>query len=203
MQKTRNFWIRAPLVFIAAVGLMMSGGWDFTAFAAGTRPPEGEVAPVEITEVTVERLNEISKEEYRGTDVLVFRTTFHLLNPGDELAEIRNFSFTVRVDDGSADKTIVQTTSMPTTYVPGKKEISWSYAAPWNYGGTIGAYVTRGLGEGGVPGAVGKLNEVWEAIGNDEKTFYIDGRYSVIYPDRPDAERQVEQFGFEYTVPEL
>ena len=203
MQKTRNFWMRAPLVFIAAVGLMMCKGGDSTAFAAGARPPEGEVAPVEIAEVTVERLNEIADEAYRGTDVLVFRTTFHFKNPGEVLAEIRNCSFTVRVDDGTADKTIIQTTSMPTTYVPGKKEISWSYAAPWNYGGTIGAYVTRGLGEGGVPGAVEKLNEIWKAIGNDEKTFYIDGRFSVVYPDRPDVERQVEQFGFEYSVPEL
>lgn len=193
MQKARIFWMQASLMFIVTLGLLVCG-WTSTSSV--------EAATVEITDVTVERLNEIAEEDYRGTDVLVFQTTFNFMNKSDELAEIRNCSFTVRVDDGTDEKTIVQTTSMPTTYIPGNKEITWSYTAPLLYGGLIGSYVTRGLGEGGIPGAVGKLNEIWEAMGKDEKAFYIDGRYSTSYPDRPEAGK-VQQFSFEYEVPEL
>jgi len=197
MQERRNGWVATSLVFMVTLGLMVCG------CAAVKSAPSGESASLKITDVTVERLNDIAKEKYHKTDVLVFRTTFNFMNPGSGMVQVSDLSFEVKVDDGTPQKTIVQSASMPTTYIPGNEDFTWTYTAPLSYGGMIASYILRGMGTGGIKGAVGKLNEVWKALGNDEKRFYIKGRFAKSYPDRPEAGKKVQQFAFEYEIPEL
>ncbi len=199
MQKN-NFWVRASLVFVLALGLTVCG---CQSTSSSKKASSGEIGPVKVENVTVERLNGISPDKFHKSDVLVFRTTFNFMNPGDAMAEVRDFYFEVKVDDGTADKTIIQSASMPKTFIPGGEHFTWYATCPLSYGGMIGSYVTRGLGGGGIKNAVGKLNEVWKALGNDEKTFYIQGRYSTAYPNVPETGKKIQQFDFEYTIPEL
>ncbi|MFO7837993.1 MAG: hypothetical protein R6X08_00660 [Desulfosalsimonadaceae bacterium] len=199
MQK-KDYWVRASLVLVLALGLMVCG---CQSTSSGKIDSSGKITPVRVENVTVERLNEISPEKFQKSDVLVFRTIFNFKNPGNELAVLKNFNFEVKVDDGTADKTIIQSASMPKTFIPGGETFTWYASCPLSYGGMIGSYVTRGVGGGGIKDAVGKLNEVWKALGNDEKTFYISGRYSTAYPNAPEAGKKIRQFDFEYTVPEL
>ncbi len=199
MQK-KIFCVRVLLVFVLSLGLM---AWGCQSTSSRKSVSSGEFAPVKVENATVERLNEISPDKFNKSDVLVFRTIFNFKNPGSELAVVKNFSFEVKVDDGTADKTIIQSASMPKAFIPAGETFTWYASCPLNYGGMIGSYVTRGLGGGGIKNAVGKLNEVWKALGNDEKTFYISGRYATAYPNVPDAETKVRKFDFEHTIPEL
>ncbi len=201
MQKAKDFWIRASLMFILSLGLMLCGWANVSALASGVAPEEEEIVPLEMTDVAVERLNQVPEEDFRGTDVLVLRTTFSFENPNNVLAEVRIRDFTVKIDDGTKEKATVLTTSMPKTYIPGHKEVRWSHTAPVIYGGLQGSFITRGVGDT-VPEAVGKLNEVWKAMGTDQKTYYIDGSYSTSYPERPEA-GEIQQFSLEYEIPEL
>jgi len=184
------------LLAIVSLGLVAS----CASLKAGSAP--ATLSPATVTDVTVERLNPISADKFQKTDVIVFSTTFSFSNPQQALAKISDLYFEVKVDDGTDDKTIIQSGSMPITYIPAGEEINWSYTSPLIYGGMIGSYVLRGIG-GGVKGAVGTLNGVWKALGEDKKTFYIKGRYATSLPDFPGIGKKFQEFSSEFKVPEL
>lgn len=193
----KSWYMTGLLVAIVSFGLVVS----CASLKAGSAPTT--LSPVEITDVSVERLNPMAKDKFQKTDVFVFNTTFTLSNPQNALARISDFNFEVKVDDGTADKTIIQSGSMPIAYIPAQEEISWSYTSPLIYGGMIGSYVLRGIGGAGIKGAVGALNEVWKALGEDAKTFYIKARYATSLPDCPELGKKVHEFSSEFKVPEL
>jgi hypothetical protein len=190
-------WLMASLLLaIVSLGLFVT----CASLNVGSTP--ATLSPVKITDVCVERLNPMSKGKFQKTDVFVFSTTFTFSNPQQALAKISDFYLEVKVDDGTADKTIIQSGSMPITYIPGGEEISWSYTSPLIYGGMIGSYILRGIG-GGIKGAVGTLNGVWKDLGGDKKTFYIKARYATSLPDCPGLGKKFQEFSSEFKVPAL
>ncbi|MBW1690226.1 MAG: hypothetical protein JRI71_06740 [Deltaproteobacteria bacterium] len=197
MAKKTGWLMAGLLVALVSLGLVVSCATIQTASAPAT------LTPVEVTDVSVERLNPISAGKFQKTDVFVFNTTFSFANPQQALAKISDLYFEVKVDDGTEDKTIIQSGSMPITYVPGSEEITWSYTSPLMYGGMIGSYILRGIGGGGIKPAVGKLNEVWKDLGADEKTFYIEARYATSLPDFPGLGKKFQKFSSTFKVPEL
>lgn len=197
MAKKISWFIGSLLVGIVSLGLIMSCASVKTVAAPAA------LTPVKITDVTVERLNPGAKDKFQKTDVFVFSTTFNLSNPCKVLARVSDFNFEVKVDDGTADKTIIQSGSMPITYIPGNEEVTWSYTSPLIYGGMIGSYVLRGIGGEGIKGAVGALNGVWKDLGADKKTFYIKGRYATSLPDFPKLGKKFQEFSSEFKVPAL
>jgi hypothetical protein len=197
MTKKTGCFMAGLLLAIVGVGLLAS----CASLKTGLAP--SNVIPVSVTDVTVERLNPISGDKFQKTDVFVFSTTFTFSNAQKTLAKISDFYFEVKVDDGTDDKTIIQSGSMPITYIPVGEEITWSYASPLIYGGMIGSYVLRGIGGGGITGAVGKLNEVWKDLGADKKTFYIKARYATSLPDFPSLGKKFQEFSSEFEVPAL
>ncbi len=198
MAKKMSWSMASLLVAIISMGLMVSCASVKTVSAPGA------LSPVKITDVSVERLNPIAADKFQKTDVFVFSTTFTLSNAQKVLARVSDFNFEVKVDDGTADKTIIQSGSMPITYIPGNDEISWSYTSPLIYGGMIGSYVLRGLGGGeGIKGAVGALNGVWKELGADKKTFYIKARYATSLADVPSLGKKFQEFSSEFKVPAL
>ncbi len=184
------------LLAIASLGLVVS------CASLKTGPTPTTVAPVTVTDISVERLNPISGDKFQKTDVFVFSTTFTFSNPQKALAKISDLYFEVKVDDGTDDKTIIQSGSMPIAYIPVGEEITWSYASPLIYGGMVGSYILRGVG-GGIKSAVGRLNEVWKDLGEDKKTFYIKGRYATSLPDIPGIGKKFQEFSVEFEVPAL
>jgi len=184
------------LLAIVGLGLVVS------CASMQTGPAPAALSPVKVTDATVERLNPISGDKSQKTDVIVFSTTFSFSNPQQALAKISDLYFEVKVDDGTDDKTIIQSASMPITYIPGGEEISWSYTSPLIYGGMIGSYILRGIG-GGIKGAVGTLNSVWKDLGADKKTFYIKARYATSLPDFPGLGKKFQEFSSEFKVPAL
>ncbi|MFW6146894.1 MAG: hypothetical protein ACOC6B_00700 [Thermodesulfobacteriota bacterium] len=196
MAKKTGGLMAGLLVALVSVGLLVSCASTQTGSAPAA------LTPVKVTDVSVERLNPIA-EKFQKTDVLVFNTTFSLANPQNALAKISDLYFEVKVDDGTEDQTIIQSGYMPEAYVPGGEEISWSYTAPLMYGGMIGSYALRGVGGGGIKGAVGRLNEVWKALGTDKKTFYIKARYATSLPHFPGLGKKFQEFSSEFKVPEL
>ncbi|MCD6265328.1 MAG: hypothetical protein J7K02_05095 [Deltaproteobacteria bacterium] len=196
MAKKMSWFMSSLLLAIVSLGLILS----CASLKAGSAP--ATLSPVKITDIGVERLNPMSKGKFQKTDVFVFSTTFTFSNPQQALARISDFYFEVKVDDGTADKTIIQSGSMPITYVPAGEEINWSYTSPLIYGGMIGSYILRGIG-GGIKGAVGTLNGVWKALGGDKKTFYIKARYATSLPDCPDLGKKFQEFSSEFKIPAL
>ena len=197
MTKKTGWFMANLLLAIGSVGLLVSCASLKTGSTATS------VTPVTVTDIAVERLNPISGDKFQKTDVFVFSTTFTFSNPQEALAKISDFYFEVKVDDGTDDKTIIQSGSMPITYIPAGEEITWSYTSPLMYGGMIGSYVLRGIGGEGVKGAVGKLNEVWKELGGDKKTFYIKARYATSLPDSPGLAKKFQEFSSEFKVPAL
>jgi hypothetical protein len=197
MAKKIGSFMVGLLLAIVAVGLVVS----CASMQKGSAP--AALSPVKVTDATVERLNPIAADKYQKTDVFVFSTTFTFANPQQALAKVSDLCFEVKVDDGTADKTIIQSGSMPITYIPAGEEINWSYTSPLIYGGMIGSYILRGIGGGGVKGAVGTLNEVWKALGADKKTFYIEVRYATSLPDFPGLGKKFQEFSSAFKVPEL
>jgi len=197
MTKKTGCFMAGLLLTIVALGLMVS-----CATMQKSSAPAA-LSTVKVTDATVERLNPIAADKFQKTDVIVFSTTFSFMNPHQALAKISDLYFEVKVDDGTDDKTIIQSGSMPITYIPAGQEITWSYASPLIYGGMIGSYVLRGIGGGGVKGAVGKLNEVWKDLGADKKTFYIKARYATSLPDFPSLGKKFQEFSSEFEVPAL
>jgi len=185
------------LLAIVGLGLVVS----CATMQTGSAP--AALSPATVTDVTVERLNAIAADKFQKTDVIVFSTSFTFSNPQQALAKISDLYFEVKVDDGTDDKTIIQSGSMPITYVPAGEEITWSYTSPLIYGGMIGSYALRGVGSGGIKGAVGTLNEVWKALGEDKKTFYIEVRYATSLPNFPGLGKKFQESSSEFKVPAL
>ena len=72
----------------------------------------------------MERLNAIAaKPPYQATDVLVFRVNFKLTNPNNVLAKVDDLYFEAKAEDGTPDKTLLLTSSMPVTVIPAGGEI--------------------------------------------------------------------------------
>lgn len=196
MAKKIGWFMAGLLLAIVSLGLVVS------CASLKTGPAPATLSPVKVTDISVERLNPISGDKFQKTDVFVFSTTFTFSNPQQALAKISDLYFEVKVDDGTDDKTIIQSGSMPITYIPGGEQISWSYTSPLIYGGMVGSYILRGVG-GGIKSAVGKLNEVWKDLGEDKKTFYIKGRYATSLPDSPGLGKKFQEFSSEFEVPAL
>jgi hypothetical protein len=164
-----------------------------------------KILPVTVEVGGVERLNDISATPpFQKTDTLVFRVNFRLLNPNDVLAKVEDLDFEVKVEDGTPDKTIVLTGSMPACVIPARGEMLWSGTEPYIYGGVLGSFILRGLGgEDGVKGAAQKLEELWKDLGADKRKFFIDGKVSSSLPNAPNAGVVHQRFNAEFTIPKL
>ena len=176
---------------------------------AGQKPlapqSNSELLPV-IVEVTgVERLNDVSPQPpFPKTDTLVFRVNFRLFNPNPTLAKVEDLYFEVKVEDGTPDKTIVLTGSMPGGFIPAKGEMTWSWTEPYIYGGVLGSYILRGLGgEEGTKGAAQKLEEFWKDLGADKRKFFIEGKIASSLPEFPNRGIAHRRFNVEFTIPKL
>ncbi|MEI9476115.1 MAG: hypothetical protein WCO26_06035 [Deltaproteobacteria bacterium] len=164
-----------------------------------------KILPVTVEVAGVERLNDIAATPpFQKTDTLVFRVNFRLLNPNDVLAKMEDFDFEVKVEDGTPDKTIVLTGSMPACVIQPNGEMMWSGTEPYIYGGVLGSYMLRGLGGAdGVKGAAQKLEELWKDLGSDKRKFSIDGKISSSFPDFPNLGMVHQRFSAEFTIPKL
>jgi hypothetical protein len=168
-------------------------------------PSLSKILPVTVEVEGVERLNDISSAPpFQKTDTLVFRVNFRLLNPNDALVKVEDLDFEVKVEDGTPDKTIVLTGSMPACAIQPRGEMMWSATEPYIYGGVLGSYILRGMGgEDGVKGAALKLDELWKDLGTDKRKFFIDGKVSSSLPEAPNLGRVQQRFSSQFTVPKL
>ena len=167
-------------------------------------------APAKIQPVTVElagldRLNAAAaKPPYQPTDVLVFRVNFRLTNPNNVLAKVDDFFFEAKAEDGTPDKTLLLTSSMPVTVIPAGGEIVWSWTEPYIFSMMRASYLYRGVGgEEGVPGVMKKVDEFWTDLGADKRKFFIDGNITTSLPDSPSLGTVRNQFKTEFAVPGL
>jgi len=167
-------------------------------------------APAKIQPVTVElagldRLNAAAaKPPYQPTDVLVFRVNFRLTNPNNVLAKVDDFYFEVKAEDGTPDKTLLLTSSMPVAVIPAGGEIVWSWTEPYIFSMMRASYLYRGVGgEEGVPGVMKKVDEFWTDLGADKRKFFIDGNITTSLPDSPSLGTVRNQFKTEFAVPGL
>jgi hypothetical protein len=173
--------------------------------ASGTAASPAKILPVTVEIEGVERLNDISATPpFQKTDTLVFRVNFRLVNPNDVLVKVEDLDFEVKVEDGTPDRTIVLTGSMPACVIPSRGEMMWSAAEPYIYGGVLGSYLLRGMGGAdGVKGAAQKLEELWKDLGADKRKFFIDGKVSSSFPDVPNLGPLQRRFNAEFTIPKL
>ena len=173
--------------------------------ASGTAASPAKILPVTVEIEGVERLNDISATPpFQKTDTLVFRVNFRLVNPNDVLVKVEDLDFEVKVEDGTPDRTIVLTGSMPACVIPSRGEMMWSAAEPYIYGGVLGSYLLRGMGGAdGVKGAAQKLEELWKDLGADKRKFLIDGKVSSSFPDVPNLGPLQRRFNAEFTIPKL
>ena len=167
-------------------------------------------APAKIQPVTVElagldRLNAAAaKPPYQPTDVLVFRVNFRLTNPNNVLAKVDDFFFEAKAEDGTPDKTLLLTSSMPATVIPAGGEIVWSWTEPYVFSMMRASYLYRGVGgEEGVPGVMKKVDEFWTDLGADKRKFFIDGNITTSLPDSPSLGTVRNQFKTEFAMPKL
>ena len=167
-------------------------------------------APAKIQPVTVElagldRLNAAAaKPPYQPTDVLVFRVNFKLTNPNNVLSKVNDFYFEAKVEDGTPDKTLLLTSSMPVTVIPAGEEIMWSWTEPYIFAVMRASYLYRGVGgEEGVPGVMKKVDEFWTDLGADKRKFFIDGNITFSLPDFPGLGTVRYQFKTEFSIPKL
>ena len=163
----------------------------------------GESIVVEATVAGVERHMNIAKEKYSNTDILVFDTTFGFSNLQTKLVKISEFDFTVKIDDGTPDKTTIDVGTMPDTYIPGGMQIVWSHSAIFNYGKLNSSYIFRGVGGGTKEDAIAAAKEVWKALGEDKKTFYIEGRFVTSFPEHSDLGIKIQNFSATFKIPGL
>ena len=161
--------------------------------------------PLVVEVVNVERLNDIAANPpFQKTDTLVFRVNFRLLNPNPVPCKVEGLDFEVKVDDGTPDKTIVLTGSMPENLIASKGEMVWSWTEPYIYAGVLGSYVLRGVGgEEGVKGAAQKLEQLWKDLGDDKRPFFVEGTIASSLPDFPGLGITHQRFRSEFTVPKL
>ena len=185
-------------VMVLVIGVCVFG-------CAGMKPAPDKMAPVKVSLDGVERLNAIAaKPPYQATDVIVFRVNFRLTNPNNVLAKVDDFYFEVKAEDGTPDKTLLLTTSMPVTVIPAGGEIVWSWTEPYIFAVMRASYLYRGVGGGeGVPGVMKKVEEFWTDLGADIRKFFIDGNITTSLPDSPSLGTVRNQFKTEFTVPKL
>ena len=189
------------IAYIFAIGLLLvSCAGMQTKSATATK-----IQPVLVNVESIDRLNDIAPQPpYQKWDTLVFRVNFKLTNPNNVLAKVDDLYFEVKVDDGTADKTIICADSMPNALIPAGGEMVWSWTGPYIYGATLGSYALRGVGgAAGLKGVVGKLNELWTDLGNDKRKFFIDGNITTSLPGCPELKTVREQFKKEFKVPDL
>jgi hypothetical protein len=200
----KNYPHREGLLFLALIfwAATMSG-------CAGQKPlpPQSasELLPITAEVVGVERLNDIApKPPFQKTDTLVFRVSFRLSNPNPTPAKVDDLYFEVKVDDGTADRTIVLTGSMPGGFIPARGEMTWSCTEPYIYGGVLGSYMLRGVGGAeGTKGAAQKLEELWKDLGADKRKFFIEGKIASSLPDIPGLGIVHRRISAEFTIPKL
>jgi hypothetical protein len=191
------------LTFLSAAILIETSPCAGQASTSTASP--SKILPVTVEVAGVERLNDISATPpFQKTDTLVFRVNFRLLNPNDVLVKVEDLDFEVKVEDGTPDKTIVLTGSMPACVIQPKGEMMWSATEPYIYGGVLGSFILRGLGgEDGVKGAAQKLEELWKDLGADKRNFSIDGKVSSSVPDAPNMGPLQRRFNAEFIIPKL
>ncbi len=170
-----------------------------------TKPAVTKIQPIVVSVESVERLNDIApKPPYQKWDTLVYGVNFKLTNPNNVLVKVDDLYFEVKVDDGTADKTIIGAGTMPSAWLPAGGEMTWNSTVPYIYGGIIGSYALRGVGgAAGLKGVVGKVVELWADLGKDKRKFYIDGNSSTSAPDYPELKPVYNQFKSEFKVPGL
>jgi hypothetical protein len=170
-----------------------------------TKPAVTKIQPVFVSVESVERLNDIAPNPpYQKWDTLVYGINFKLTNPNNVLVKVEDLYFEVKVDDGTADKTIICASTMPSAWIPAGGEMTWSSTVPYIYGGIIGSYALRGVGGAeGLKGVVGKVVELWADLGKDKRNFYIDGNSMTSVPDCPELKPVYKQFKSEFKVPGL
>jgi len=168
-------------------------------------PSATELLPVIVEVAGVERLNDIApKPPFQKTDTLVFRVNFQLSNPNPTPAKIEDLYFEVKAEDGTPERTIVLTGSMPGGFIPPKGEMMWSWAEPYVYAGVFGSYLLRGVGgEEGVKGAAQKLEALWQDLGADKRKFFVEGKIASSFPEFPGLGIAHRRFSTEFTVPKL
>lgn len=200
----KNYPLREGLVFLFlnfCVAMILG--------CAGQKPlpPQSasELLPVIVEVAGVERLNDIAPQPpFQKTDTLVFRVNFRLSNPNQALAKVEDFYFEVKVEDGTPDRTIVLTGSMPGGLIPAQGEMMWSWTEPYIYGGVLGSYILRGLGGAeGMKGAARKLEELWKDLGTDKRKFLIEGKIASSLPEIPHLGIAHRRFHAEFTMPKL
>ena len=200
----KNYPHRQGLIFLALIfwAAAMTG-------CAGQKPlppkSASELLPITAEVLGVERLNDIApKPPFQRTDTLVFRVSFRLSNPNPAPAKVEDLYFEVKVDDGTPDRTIVLTGSMPGGFIPARGEMTWSCTEPYIYGGVLGSYMLRGVGGAeGTKGAGLRLEELWKDLGADKRKFIIEGKIASSLPDIPGLGIVHRRISAEFTIPKL
>jgi len=182
-----------------------SGVFGCAGEKAMMKSAPSQIQPVKVTVESVERLNAIAaKPPFQVTDVLVFRVNFKLTNPNNVLSKVNDFYFEAKVEDGTPDKTLLLTSSMPVTVIPAGEEIMWSWTEPYIFAVMRASYLYRGVGgEEGVPGVMKKVDEFWTDLGADKRKFFIDGNITFSLPDFPSLGTVRYQFKTEFSIPKL
>jgi hypothetical protein len=193
MKRKAFLWVMVLVIGVCVIG------------CAGMKPAPDKMAPVKVSLDGVERLNAIAaKPPYQATDVIVFRVNFRLTNPNNVLAKVDDFYFEVKAEDGTPDKTLLLTSSMPVAVIPAGGEIVWSWTEPYIFAVMRASYLYRGVGGGeGVPGVMKKVEEFWTDLGADKRKFFIDGNITTSLPDSPSLGTVRNQFKTEFAVPGL
>jgi hypothetical protein len=193
----------------ASILWVMIAGMAFLLACAGPRAVSttspAENLPLSVEFLGMERLNPIAaKPPYGKTDTLVFRASFKIVNPNQVWAKVEDFYFEAKVEDGTPEKTIVLTGSIPGGVIPARGEMTLSCTEPYIYGGVFGSYILRGVGgEKGIKGAAKKLEELWKDLGNDKRKFYISGKIASSLPEFSGLGIVHRQFNAEFTIPTL
>ncbi len=191
------------LLGVSLMGLTMALGCT-AAQQSVLKSSSVTIAPVGVELVGVERLNDVAKPPFQRTDTLVFRGNFKLVNPNPVPVRVEDLNFEVKVEDGTPQKTIILTGSMPPCFLPARGEMMWSHSEPYIYGGVLGSYMIRGMGgEEGVKGATQKLDELWQDLGADKRKFFVEGDITASLPDSPDSGVARQKFSTEFTMPKL
>jgi len=193
MKRKAFLWVMVLVIGVCVLG------------CAGMKPAPDKMAPVKVSLDGVDRLNATAaKPPYQATDVIVFRVNFRLTNPNNVLAKVDDFYFEAKAEDGTPDKTLLLTSSMPATVIPAGGEIVWSWTEPYVFSMMRASYLYRGVGgEEGVPGVMKKVDEFWTDLGADKRKFFIDGNITTSLPDSPSLGTVRNQFKTEFAVPGL
>ncbi len=196
MKRKAFLWVMVLVIGVCVLGC---------AGMNGMKPAPDKMAPIKVSLDGVDRLNATAaKPPYQATDVIVFRVNFRLTNPNNVLAKVDDFYFEAKAEDGTPDKTLLLTSSMPATVIPAGGEIVWSWTEPYVFSMMRASYLYRGVGgEEGVPGVMKKVDEFWTDLGADKRKFFIDGNITTSLPDSPGLGTVRNQFKTEFAMPKL